>query len=739
MRGVFAILVTVGAVACPVQAQDTGAVPQPGDAYADAAARVLVREARARRVAVDTRIEAYETKVLERISMGLNAGLGERLLYRRETASHIHWTRDTVRIEVLGAREVLPAVKTTPQIPADLSAYVPALAFDPVDSEMLLRFDSTAVRNPLAAGSEADYRFASGDSTVIRLPDGRSVTLRELRITPRRRDPQLISGSFWLDADTYAVVQAYFRLARGYDSRRDSRGRAAGLMPAIHAEIDYIAVDYGFWELRWWLPRTVAARGMIQVGPLRMPLSYERRYDDYAVTGDTGRVAVDTTAAPAARLCRPSTRFTVQASVGQRDTASEATGRRARTRRDRRTPNPDPEVADSATICDREFIVTRASDEELMGSALLPGDAYAGESAVIDEAELRAIAGRVRGIPGPAWQVGRPVVQLGSSGPGLVRYNRVEGLSLGARALFDFGAAAADAELRIGTAAGEVGAEAGVSRSGGVEARVAGYRRLAAVDVAVTPFSVGSSAMALLLGRDDNDYFRATGAELTLRPPSVRRQWYDVRLFAEAQRPVAARTDLSLPHLLDSGRAFRDNIEADRTEQVGATVRLRATHGYDPTALRAAAELALHGEAGDYSFIRPAVHARAAVPLGPLGPRLVLGVEAAGGSSFGEPPAQRLWQLGGASTLRGYEGAVVRGEAFWRGRVELGVGSPLVRLAVIGDAGWAGARSEFGNGRPLRSVGAGLSVLDGLFRLDVARAVDSPTGWKLHFQLDGAL
>jgi hypothetical protein len=716
-------------------------------AYLDASARGLVREARSRRRMVDTRIDRYETTARERISVGLSAGLGERLLYRRETASHIDWTRDTVRIEVLGAREVVPSVRAAAQVPRDLAGYVPALAFDPVDSEMLLRFDTTVIRHPLSAGSEAHYRFASGDTTVIRLPDGRAVTIRELRFTPRRRDPQLIAGSFWLDASTHAVVQAYFRLARAFDSRRDSReGRSSILLPAVRGELEYVAIDYGLWDLHWWLPRTVSARGMVQVGPLRMPMSFERRYDGYAVTGDTSGVPADTTRVLAARPCRPRTRLTVAVSAGpaapadtvraprtepsRREEGQRATRRRADAMAGGEVP------ADSATVCDREFIVSRAGDADLLGSPLLPPDIYGGE-AVIGEAELRGIAEMVRRLPGPSWQIERPVVEVGLRGPGLVRYNRVEGLSVGGRAQIDLGAAVADAMIRVGTAAGEIGAEAGVSRPGGrVDARLAGYRRLDAVDVAAGPFTLGSSLGALLLGRDDNDYFRATGAELVLRPPRVQRQWYELRLFAETQRAVATETEFSLPGLFDGDRTFRDNIEADRAGQVGAVLRIQGFRGYDPGAVRGAAELTLHGETGDYRFFRPSLQVRAGAPLSR---RLALGVEAGGGTSFGDVPAQRVWQLGGGSTLRGYAGGAMRGEAFWRGRGELGLGLPVARLALFGDAGWAGPRDDALQGRPSRSLGAGVSVLDGLLRVDVARAVDAPRGWRLHFRFDGAL
>jgi hypothetical protein len=703
------------------------------DAYADDAARVLVRDARARRALVDNRIRSYETTATERISARLRVGFGERLLLRRETASRIEWTRDTVRIHVLAAREVVPPVAAGVQIPAGLSRYMPSMAFDPVDSEMLLRFDTTGIRNPLSAGAEAHYRFAAGDSTVIRLPDGREVRLRELRITPRRRDPQLMNGSFWIDAETHSVVQAYFRLARPYDTRRDSDSRQSLLVPSLQAELDYIAIDFGFWDLQWWLPRTVAAHGVMRVAGVSMPLSFERRYDSYIIDGDATVPVVERDDTTPARPCRPRVSFVVQVGTSRPDSVRAARRQRERSAVEQADTSA---AADPAGVCDRAFIVTSEPDDELTTSALLPGDIYSG-SGVIDEAELRAIAERVRGISPAPWQLARPIVEWGPAGPGLLRYNRVEGVSVGARALLDFGVAEADAELRVGTAAGEVGAQLGLTRPGTLlNTRLAAYRRLDAVAVAAQPFTRGSSLSALFLGRDDNDYFRATGGELLLRAGDLRPQWWEARLFAERHAALTTRSSFSVPRLLDGDRPVRDNITAEPATQFGATLRLRGARGLDPASARIGAELELHGEAGDYTLVRPGLRVRSTLPLGR---RVTMGVEAAGGSSFGDVPPQRLWQLGGVSTLRGYEGGTVRGEAFWRGRAEVALGLPAARLALFGDIGHAGTRTELFDARPLRSAGLGLSLLDGLLRMDVARAVDAPRGWRVHFQLDSVL
>ena len=738
------ILVLAGGV--PVHGQVAGepARAVPADAYADAAARELVQQARARRAMYDSRISAYSATAVERITVGLRAGIAERLLYRRETASHIDWTLDTVRVEVVGAREVAPAFSGATGIPADLQSYMPSLAFDPVESEMMLRLDSTDLRHPLAAGSEEHYRFESGDSSVITLPGGRTVRLHELRIRPRRRDPQLIVGSFWIDAATHAVVQAYFRQSRGYeldaddddDNEDDGCGIACRLtlavMPDVTAALDYIAIEYGLWELEWWMPRSIAASGVVRAGRFTVPIGFERRYSDYEVVGDPAAVERVVSDSTRVRPCRPSVDFSIN--VGSSTPDSMALARRdsiAAVRRAEREARRAERIAAGDSVperCDRAFIVTRAEADELLNSELLPASLYSAGGGVLDLAELEAIAAGLRRIPSVFWQLERPRVQI----PSDLRYNRVEGASAAVGVRMDFGRLTGDAELGFGAGDRRLRGELGVTRQGrGLDTRAAAYSRLTTMDGTGPPFSLGSSLGALLLGRDEHEYFRGEGVEVILRPGDARAQWYDVRLFAERQSAVAKNTDFSVAQVIDDDRVFRDNFTADAADQLGATVRLRTSRGLDPGALRGAAELELHGETGDYRFVRPAVRLQTSLPLGPLALTTLL----AGGSSFGPAPAQRDWLLGGSATLRGYPTGAARGEAFWHGRAELGYGGAALRLSVFGDVGYAGARSDLFDARPLRSAGVGISLLDGLIRLDAARPLDSGP-WRLHAHLE---
>jgi hypothetical protein len=58
---------------------------------------------------------------------------------------------------------------------------------------------------------------------------------------------------------------------------------------------------------------------------------------------------------------------------------------------------------------------------------------------------------------------------------------------------------------------------------------------------------------------------------------------------------------------------------------------------------------------------------------------------------------------------------------------------------LFSDLGWAGERESFPGRAPLAAAGVGASLLDGLIRLDLARALRTPTGWRFSVATDLAL
>jgi hypothetical protein len=719
----FAFLVTA-VLAVQAPAGDSSA-------YLDPAARRLVAAARTRRETMDRSITAYRTRVRERISVGVRALRRDRMLYRREIALLVDWRRDGVsQIAVIGARQSVPAAVPKPTLPEDLKSDAGDYAFDPANDRLTIGWSSSRggrdstrdstrhrdvdFRHPLAPGSEADYRFASGDSSVVVFPNGRTIRLRELRIIPRRLDFRLMSGSFWIDEDSHGVVRALIRPARPFDFEQDLGDEddkdIPGFVKPIRVEVRFLTIDYGLWAGRWWLPRLIAMDAVATAGSfLQMPMRYERVYDEYEVSGDT--------AAPRAR--RPPMATAAEDSIAR----AACHAREAREQISCNCANGR---------CAAFTVHIPIDTAALLASTELPPPFGAANDTLISQGEMQELTHGLGDLPQAPWQFrARPPRW------GLARYNRVEGLSLGARGDLDLGRLQLDGAVRIATSDAEPDLVAGVLReTGTARFRLAGYRRLAAVDPTARPLSIGNSLGALVLGRDDGDYFRATGAELTIAPPVTLPQRFAIRLYAERQRRALKRTDFSLPHALHDVHVFRPNITADSADQFGAALTVRTQRGIDPERPQWTADVTLDGSVGTYRFGRVSSTMRVAAPLGA---NLATAVELAGGVADGSVPVQSYWYLGGPGTLRGYGGNASSGDAFWRARLELANRWPAARVVLFADVGRAGPREQLSLARPLAGVGVGASFMDGLIRLDLTRAIRTPTGWRLDFYTDAAL
>lgn len=711
-----AVSITVGGGASP--AVDT-LLPAPDSAalataYEDSTARELVRLARQHRGVFDASIFRYRSLIRQRISVGIRALRRDRLLFRRESAERVEWRRDgPTRIEVLGAREVVPVAIPGVHLPDDLDDWARSFVPEPDADRLLLTPEQQDgfAWHPLVKNGESVYRYATGDSTVIRLPDGRTIHMVELRVTPRRRDIRLVTGSFWIETDDHAIVQAVFRPSREFDLERDLPAidpedsgdvdEIPGILKPIRFEIRYITVEYGLWEMRWWLPRLMAFDGSLQVGPAHFPLRIEVTYSDYDVEPD--------------RLGLPEFPPLTLKMAG------------------------DP-FARARTFSFGTTVVVPPDTAALLASDFLPPSIYTQGETLITEAEIRDLGDRLGLLPAAPWQIGRPVLawpwELRRD---LVRYNRVEGLSLGARVNWDLSRARLDLTARIGSAdrepRGELGVEIPTLRR---TWRLAGYHRLTTSDPRLHPFGLANSLTALAFGRDDGLYFAASGAELTVSP-AVGEGHYGLRLYAEHQAGVRTHTDFSLAHAFDADRALTPLPATAAADQVGLAASLGTDRGLDPNGFRWGAWLDLTAETGTFDFVRPGLTLHAGAPLpGPL----VGALELAAGTTFGasgdaDPaPPQARWFLGGPATLRGFAAGALAGRDFARGRLEVANDFPGVRLALFSDAGWAGRRQEFDRADMAVSVGVGWSMLDGLVRLDLARTLRPVQQWRADLYLD---
>lgn len=688
------------------------------NAYQDAGARELVRRARERRTQVEETITDYHAQVQERIFLGLRALRRDRTFYQREMVGRVAWHRDGAdTVTMLGAREDIPVVFRDARVPEDLRSDAPDLAFDPGNERMTVGIgDSEFVYDPLAAGGESRYRFQSGDTTVITLQDGRTIRLFELRIFPRRDDFHLLSGSFWFEDEHAALVRAVFRPARAWDLEQDldpkdkkDAGDIPGFLKPIRAEVRYITVEYALLEGKWWLPQLIAFDAVATAGSfITTPLRYERVFSDFDVQVGPPRPpeAVDSLADSLAL-----------------DTLALACRGRSDCRCTRRR-------------CFDAVVILPEDTLSLLASPLLPRS-LDDETPYLSTAEARELGRAVGLLPATPWHAHAPTLRLGPGGTGLLRYNRIEALSVGARLELDFGRLTADATARVGVGDGWPNLELGIGHeTPHVSLRLAGYRRLAAANPDTRPLGLGNSLAALTLGRDDGMYYRSWGGELVVRPVPTAAPSFEWKAFVEWQRAASQETDFSFPHLVNNRHLFRGNITAAAARDVGTALLVRGSHGVSTHGVTVGAELAMDAHLGTFEFARVGLTTRLTTPL----PHGLLGaLELAAGTTGGSAPVQRLWYLGGPATLRGYPGGVIAGPDYWRARVELANAFPAARVALFGDAGWAGQGTAITTGRPLAAAGIGASFLDGILRVDLARALVSPKGWRMDFYVDGIL
>jgi hypothetical protein len=818
-------------------------------AFADPVARRLLERARTARLAQDSALRAYDAKTYQRLSVGIGLRrLGrERLLLRTEQAARVRWARGSgVLVEPTGRRTVFPmgggdvdltAATPVPYFPGRESLW----PLEAMTGVARVEVDENELLHPLAMGAEAYYRYATGDSVSLRLPDGRTIALRELRIMARRPRWSAFVGSFWFDVDRGNLVRAAYRLAtevdiwqaiteeqqrkvRAWEERvRTDTGAAAeharreaererkdvspkwakAVFSPMRAKVSAITVEYALHEGRFWLPKRHVAEGELLATFARLPMKVEESFrynsvngsDSVSATLAEAEVAVDDTtwggggginigapigrrrtadtsaAARAAREDSVLRRYTRRAdslraaaerarekgdTVRARELTATAGWYAARarriTRRREACARGKSHYAGTASHYDgalRMTIRMPCDTSRFASSPDLPPSIYEPGEELIGATERDMLLDALDFSLQSGWAPEKPVLHTGLD---LVRYNRVEGLSIGGSAASVLGKGyTARAVARIGTGDWIPNGDLSISRSNGrADLRLGIFHRLGvANDDWGAPLSFGASVANLLYARDEGFYYRTFGAELsgTRDAPGplggATLMW---RMFAERQRTAGREpnTQASLADVVGNTR-FERNIDAVPLTALGAGGDLARTFGADPSGLRL--DVRLRGEAaftdrsdlvGTSGYGRFVVDGTLSRGLG----RFAVALTGAAGTSAGELSPQRAFYVGGLQTVRGQfarpEGAGRVGNTFWLARGELGLGPLLaVRPALYYDVGWAGQRADFARpGRPLSGAGVGVSLLDGLVRIDVARGIWPERRWRADLYLE---
>jgi hypothetical protein len=736
----------------------------PATPHAPLSVSALVARARSARIQQDSMLAEYHTLVRQRMSssIGLAAGLGlgpigrERLAARYEAVARVGWHHELGAWgEIIGARAVVPMLGMVDPDGGDDDVALTLPYYPGRDrlwpmSELRDALPNAEewIAHPLYAGADSVYDFSIGDSLSIRLPDQSVIQLREIRVRPRRPASRLIVGSLWVDMATGNLVRAAYRPSVPVDLwpfmereiGRDDREKVKKFGP-FTGIIREVVIDHGLYEGRFWLPKTriASAEGTARGGRVTLSIEQTFEYQKVRAIPPGSRVATRIDSVDidprTGRVRQPTWR-----GVQNRRNRCRATG-------DSLNPRWDPDSLlrdDRLTVMSSEgvrFRVLVPCDKDLLVSTpLLPGSIYSASDELFPQADLAALRRDVENALGfskqAKWNPQPATIYYGID-RGMVRFNRVEGVSAGIMVEQVLGAGyTAGGLVRIGIADLQPLAEAFIDRSNmKTNVRLTGYRRLATANDWGNPLGAGASLTAALFGRDDGFYYRTLGAEVggTHRPKTdgIALSW---RLFGERQSEAVVETQRSLANMLNGVR-FLPNITAHEGMFWGSAGVAQFNWGVDPRGTRLFASTRVEAATGAASYGRAMTDLM--VTRG-LGSRTLATITGAAGSSVGDVPIQRFWYLGGAHTIHAQPAGALAGDAFWLARAELTRGNPLVRPILFGDVGWAGPRSEWATSyRPLNAVGAGLAMLDGLVRLDVSRPVTRANNWRvdLYFEV----
>jgi hypothetical protein len=753
-------------------------------AFRDAGAKELLLRAREARLRQDSSLQSYDAKTYQRISIGLGfRAIGrDRLMIRTESSSRVRWARGIGAIvDITGERAVAPAFGGTADFEPQMTSpvpYYPGREALWIGGDGLARaeVDDRELIHPIALGSEAYYRYSSGDSLIFTLPDGARITLRELRVEPRRPEWRLSVGSFWFDASSGQLVRAVYRFSAPMDiwavAREESRrskedpsrrggmnelreleeeddvpGWVRGLMSPLKANLEAVTIEYGLFGSRFWLPRTQYATANAQAGFMRIPVRIEESFTYNSVNGPESIPAL----APPPKslwdsLFAGDTTPRRNLSPEERRARNRAVARAAGELAERRARQREEECAATGSYTRdwnryegtlRMAVRVPCDSTVLAKSPDLPSSIYDAGEEVFGVSERDELLKSLDFSLQSGWAP-QPIVW--QYGLGQTRYNRVEGFSTGIAGSTNLGRGySIDGSLRLGTGDWSPDAELGAARSNGRTTwRLGAYKRLSVASDWGAPLSFGAALGAVLFGRDDGFYYRSAGIDLTR---TITAGSLTTRFFAEHQSEAEVTTGFSLARAAGTGTAFGENIVATRGNVAGVEFRDVRSAGLDPQGWRAFSELRLEG--GYFSptadSMEADVYGRAALDLTisrGFGQRTAASLTVGGGISD-KAPVQRLFLLGGTETVRGQRPGTQSGDSYWISRLEIGRGIAAARGVVFGDLGWAGPRDRWSHpGRPMSGAGVGVSFMDGLVRADLARGIYPSKRYRFDLYLE---
>jgi len=706
----------------------------PPPHYADSATAQLIARARERHQQQDAAVHDYQATLVTRLDASVGRGAFARLfpIAVDEQKSELSWQApNDVKVVTIGRRYRTAFRGVEVGSSWTHPWFVPRFLGDSIRLLSGEDFPERAAVHPLSPGAEDFYAYAINDSMTLAVP-GRTVRAIGVRVTPLRADASLVAGELWLDAQTAETVRLSFVFvgkwlwvdsigpARRDTTRADREDALAESILRVSADL-----EYGLYDRRYWLPYRQAVTLEVQLPwfkNLVLPVHFITTFSDVRINQRQPihfAVLPPDTTKHGARRRRGSatTRCGDSLSVGAE---GERAANRAR--------------GDCVTVGSwpgGRFEVDVPKDSVLLAydgwTDSLSFDLSGADAERLDEFRrdvLNTLARLPDSLTGQR-RLGFAFDRLTD----ILRYNRAEGASLGLGYEWRPGVPFVSVLAKARYAFTDRRLQASLAlRRDGPSSRweAALFREMRDADRMAPGLTFANSVTALSMARDDGDYVFMQGGEVSyqrLLGPAV-----DVTLQARLADESASR---SLAHdgfneLLGGKGTFAANGPVIAGRYVTASAEL--TGGGMQLEWRAG----LEGTAGDRAEGRGWIGGTARTS-----PEARLRVTASGwaGMGAGDSIPQRQFRLGGLTTLRGYPAGALRGASAWTGSLDLGWSAGTVSPVVFVDAGQVAPRLARFSGQPVFSFGAGLSLLGGIARLDVARPVAPNARWRLNLTL----
>ncbi len=686
----------------------------------------------------DTTLADYRSRLNTLVSAGWMTDplAPPKLILASELAAGVHWRREGgLQVQMLGQRYVTSFGR---DVEAGLDFGQPwFVSTTPGDSLRVLgsiEIPNRAAIHPFADGAGRFYEYELGDTVALLVP-GKRIDLVEVRVTPTTGDESLVVGSLWVDMETGDIGAMQIRFVGrplwADDDEPDDQKWANRIL-SVSASI-----QQGYWETRYWLPHRQELELMVRIpfiGNFAIPVLFRSEFGRYDI--NTGE--------PIAWLSPDSLRqgdenqdydHAMTITLGPDDEPQQVAGADTAGAED---VFPETELLEiRAGSAEGGWEIVRPPDDSLL--------AYDEWDRPLEEPASELTLPSAEELERRAQELSNDIVgrQLFSIQYDrlleMIRYNRIEALGIGVFARYDlprkpfwslgggiaFGVADLEFKGRL-----DLRYDAPSKR-----AQLAGYSELHLAGVALTDDkrAYGPSALrAFILGRDDADYYRSSGAALTLG-----RRWgrFSARLGAgwENQKSVTTNTQVAIPGIWQSV-VFPANPPANEGDYWRGDLAFTFYLG-DWTRPTDRAELTLGVEVGtgpdSLEYVQPRALFETRVDLGTWA---AIAFNTKGGwTAAGYAPNQRLWGIGSLQTVRGFTYGTQRGDSYWSAQLEVSPKRKVITPVAFGDIGWAGGIDDWPGSEPLWSFGVGASWLWGVLRTDLVFPKAEELWFELYF------